>query len=365
MGLKGDFIFASKFDSTMPALPACLNGSAPFELPIASASILTLLLVITVPTNLLVCLAILVDPNRELRTQFNIFTFNLSLADLIVACVAEPGSIYDRITKAFASERGHKVSQIGLKMFWVLYPTSIMASVLSIVALACERFFAINSPFGYRKYFNVKVAVVISIVIWAAATVFALQSFISHDTVQSFMFVYSTAVFTGVVMCFTYYKIRHSWRKTSKQWAENGIRRERDISIQNRLTKAFALMIGTLMLCYVPACAMVYYMGICTDCNCIIVQWFNDANFWLVLLNSAIDPYVYAIRSSAFRDAIRKIITCKCRHPNKLQTLPSVRFSKAKSEDQQKQIPTYGSLDTSRDNSRESCQIQQAPLIKT
>ena len=87
----------------------CSNVSAPFELSIASASISALLLVITVPTNLLVCLAILVDPNRELRTQFNCFTFNLGLADLIVGCVTEPVSIYSHITEAFASERGHRI----------------------------------------------------------------------------------------------------------------------------------------------------------------------------------------------------------------------------------------------------------------
>ena len=334
------------------AAPECSNVSVPFELSIASASIFALLLVITVPTNLLVCLAILVDPNRELRTQFNCFTFNLSLADLIVGCVAEPVSIYWHITEALASERGHKVSQIELKMFHVPYLTSAMASLLSIVALACERCLAINSPFGYRKYFNVKVTVVISIVIWATAITFTLQYFIYHDTLQSVIFVNSAVLFTCVVLCFTYYKIWHSWRKTSKQWAENGIKRQRDISIQNRLTKTFALMIGTLMLCYVPACAMVYYLSLCTDCNCIIVRWFSDACIWLVLLNSAIDPYVYAIRSSSFRDAIRKIITCKCRHRNKLRTVPSVRYSKLKKEDQQKQIPTYGSLNTSTDNSR-------------
>ena len=343
----------------------CSNVSAPFELSIASASISALLLVITVPTNLLVCLAILVDPNRELRTQFNCFTFNLGLADLIVGCVAEPVSIYSHITEAFASERGHKVSQMELKMFHVPYFTSAMASVLSIAALACERYFAINSPFGYRKYFNVKVTVVFSIVIWAIAITFGLLNFMYHYTLQSFIFVNSAVLFTCVIICFTYYKIRHKLRKTSKQWAANGIKHQRDISVQIRLTKTFALMIGMLMLCYLPVCAMVYYINICTNCNCIIVQWFLDACFWLVLLNSAINPYVYAIRSSSFRDAIRKIITCRCQHRNKLRTVPFVKFSKVKKGEQRKRIPTYGSLDTSTDNSHESCQIEQAPLIKT
>ena len=342
----------------------CSNVSAPFELSISSASICALLLLITVPTNLLVCLAILVDPNRKLRTQFNCFTFNLGLADLIVGCVAEPVSIYSHIREAFASERGRKASQVELMMFHVPYFISAMASVLSIAALGCERYFAITSPFGYRKYFNVKLTVMLSIVIWAIATTFGLLNLIYAYVLESFIFVNSAVLFTCLIICFSFYKIRHRLGTTSERWAENGVKRERDTSVQTRLTKTFAIMIGTLMSCYVPACSMVYYMNICTECDCTLIQWFRDACFWLVLLNSAIDPYVYAIRSTAFRNAIRKIITCKCRPHNKLRTAASVKFYKVKREGQRTQFATYGSVD-SNDQSNESGEIVQAQLSKT
>ncbi|CAB3980135.1 adenosine receptor A2a-like [Paramuricea clavata] len=329
----------------------CTNSSAPFELSIASASISAVLLVITVPTNLLVCLAILVDPNRELRTQFNCFTFNLGLADLLVGCVAEPVSIYAHITEAFASEHSHEVSQVILKMFHIPYFISAMASVLSIAALACERNLAINSPLRYRKYFNVKLTLVFSTFIWVIAIIFGLLNLLFDYIFESFIFINSGVLFTGAIVCFVYGRIRSSLRKTSKQWTKNGTQRNRDIVTQLKLTKTFALMIGTLMLCYLPACSMVYFINLCTNCNCNLVQWFRDAVFWLVLLNSAINPYVYAVRSSVFRHAINKIVKCRCQHPKKPRTFPSIRYSKVRRG-------TYGALGT--DGDLVSCQVEHA-----
>ena len=89
-----------------------------------------------------------------------------------------------------------------------------------------------------------------------------------------------------------------------------------DTEIQNRLTKTFALMIGALMCCYIPACAAVYYMNLCSPCNCDVIEWLRDLVFWLILLNSAIDPFIYALRTKQFRRAVRNILSCKCRQRN-------------------------------------------------
>ena len=338
----------------------CTNSSAPFGLSIASASVSALLLLITVPTNLMVCLAIIVDPNRELRTQFNCFTFNLCLADLLVGCVAEPVSIYAHVTEAFASKRRHKVSVVVLKMFHIPYFISAMASILSIAALACERYLAINSPFQYRRYFNVKLTLIFLTIIWIIAITFGLLNLVFDYIFESLIFVNTGVLFTGAIVCFACFRMRASLLKRSKQWTSNRLQKERDLLIQVKLTKTFILMIGALMLCYVPACSMVYFINLCRNCNCNVVQWFRDASFWLVLLNSSIDPYVYAIRSSRFRDAIYKILKCRFRRPVKtpLSTFPSVRFSKETGKTRRR----YGALDTSSATDQVSCQLKKPQL---
>lgn len=322
----------------------CSNSSQPSEIPVASASISALLMVITVPTNLLVCLAIIVDPNRELRTQFNCFTLNLAIADLIVGCVAEPTSIYAHISEAFASTRGKKLSQVFQQLFHVPYFISTMASVLSIAALACERYLAITSPLRYRKHFDVKVTLIFSALIWIIALTFGLLNFLFESYIfQSFIFINSGALLTGITVGFVYTRILTSVRKRSQQWTENKIESQRYSLTQEKLSKTFALVVGALMLCYVPACLMVYYVNVATNCNCRLFHWFKDVAFWLVLLNSAVNPYVYAVRSKQYQNAIYKIIKCKCRQARKPKSFQRISFSQRKRNKKRK----YGALDAS------------------
>ncbi|XP_028408247.1 adrenocorticotropic hormone receptor-like [Dendronephthya gigantea] len=335
------------------SLEECMNTTAPMELSITSAGISAFLLVVTVPTNLLICLAIIVDPNRELRTQFNCFTFNLGLADLIVGCVAEPFMIFAHITEAVAPE--HEVSSSVNIAVRIPYFILTMASILSIAALACERYFAIISPFCYREHFNVKLTVIISSVIWIVAITFGMLIWIMDYVFESFILINFGVLFTGVLVCFASCRICARLKKTSKQWQKNEMHREKDNLTQMKLTRTLGLMVGTFMLCYVSAGSMIYYINVCTNCNCGVIQWFRDAAFWLILLNSAIDPYVYAIRSSQFRAAIYKILKCSCQRRKSFRTFPALRYSKQRKN---RKRANYGAL-SSTDSSQVSCHIEQ------
>jgi hypothetical protein len=109
--------------------------------------------------------------------------------------------------------------------------------------------------------------------------------------------------------CFnTYFQVSRNLELVGLQSSQRN-----DTEIQNRLTKSFALMIGALMCCYIPACIAVYYMNLCNPCNCDVIAWLRDLFFWLILLNSAIDPFIYALRTRQVRKAVRNILSCKCR----------------------------------------------------
>ena len=48
----------------------------------------------TVPGNLLVVMAVFIDPNKDLRSPFMYFVANLAMADLLVGLVTDPVSAY-------------------------------------------------------------------------------------------------------------------------------------------------------------------------------------------------------------------------------------------------------------------------------
>lgn len=286
----------------------CINSTAPTELSYATIGISSLLLVITVPANLLVCLAIIVDPNRQLRTQFNCFTFNLALADLILGCFVEPLMIYAHVAEVQASNQGHKESLVIRNVCLTPYFTAATASILTIAALACERCLAIRSPLLYRDFFNVKLTVIVSGTIWIVAISLGASVLIFMYALESFIVINIGVLFTGVLICSASCCIYTSLNKSLKQWRQKGVTPKKDTLAQAKLTNTLALMVGALIVCYVPACSMAYYVYFCTSCDCEVVEYFEDAQIWLVQLNSAIDPYVYAVRSGPFRNAIWKVL---------------------------------------------------------
>ena len=302
----------------------CSNSTAPHELSIMTATFSSVLLVITAPTNLLVCLAILIDPNKELRTQFNCFTFNLALADLVVGCVTEPISVYFHINESMDSEYGHNVDPVMQKVIHIPFIISAVASALTIAALALERYLAITAPFRYRLYFGIKLSVVLSIIIWIIALTFGLLNIFLDYMLQSFIFVNSVLAFTGLAVGFVCFRIRLTLHKVAHNWAEIGMQstREDNENIQKALTKTFEIMIAALACCYIPVCGMVYYMNLCHDCKCNVVQWFRDALIWLILFNSAINPFIYALRNASFRNAVMIIIRCECKQRGSILKQP-------------------------------------------
>lgn len=338
----------------------CFNSTAPHELSILTATLSSVLLVITVPINLLVCLAVLIDPNKELRTQFNCFTFNLALADLVVGCVTEPISVYVHINESMDNGFGHHFDRVMQKVLHIPFIISAVASAFTTAALALERYLAITAPFRYRLYFDVKLSVRLSIIIWIIALTFGLLNIFLDYMLQSFIFVNSVLACTGLVVGFVCFRIRSMLHRVANNWAQIGMQstREDNENVQKALTKTFEIMIVALTCCYIPVCGMVYYMNLCDHCNCNVVQWFRDAFFWLILLNSAINPFIYALRNASFRNAVKIIIRCECKQRRPILKQP-YRSKPNASKDKRtykpyKQLPDasqkelgYGTISTS------------------
>ena len=68
----------------------CKDVWAPFGLSITTAVVTSLLTITTIPGNLLICIAILKDPNKELKTAFNYLLLNVAISDLLIGAITDP-----------------------------------------------------------------------------------------------------------------------------------------------------------------------------------------------------------------------------------------------------------------------------------
>ena len=84
--------------------------------------------------------------------------------------------------------------------------------------------------------------------------------------------------------------------------------------VERRLTQRFVVVLIALLCCYGPSTIVIYVMTFCTEsCSCVTLHWLRDIHFLLVIANSSVNFFAYALRSSRFRKAFAKILRLKKR----------------------------------------------------
>lgn len=125
----------------------CLTLGAPSHLSFFTTSFSILFTILNIPGNILVILAVVIDPYKNLRTPFNYLMANLALADLIVGTVTDPLSIYIHWKEGINAD----LLKIEVQVLHMSYFISCTASVLCLATLAVERYLAIRKPHTYRN----------------------------------------------------------------------------------------------------------------------------------------------------------------------------------------------------------------------
>lgn len=284
----------------------CAVVPAPASLSLFTAAVSALLAVVTVPCNVLVCVVILRSPRqfKNLRTPFTYFILNLALTDLLVGTTTEPISVVYHLMEA------RSVSSPGfIRLLQVLYFLPCTVSVLSILALTLERFFAIAKPLKYRQSVNHFRVFMASGTIWILSPGFISPYFAMGYRTFSFLFANVVILVTLCTLLYAYFKIIKTIqrRKRLRQERLQGLcnANRKATLFEEKLTSTFTWILILFAICYVTPCLLIYIMNLCTKCSCETIHWLRDTTFLAVICNSAINPFLYAWRLPSFRHALR------------------------------------------------------------
>lgn len=292
----------------------CSNISAPTSLSITSATFCSVLTATAVTGNFLVLLAVIIDPNRNLRSPFNFLVANLAAADLIVGCFALPMSVDFYIREALTPhptllprDNARRVGSF----------ISTTASLLSLAALTVDRFVAITDPLKYRIKLTTQRAAIISFSLWIVSIAFPFLYFKVGYLKYQFFFANTAVVATFTVLCLTYAKVFKSFKHQVKHWDTLHEGHDRDnhikmraIKWEKKITKTFLIMLALFISCFLPSLILIYVISFCGSCNCVFIHWARDLNYILIMANSSMNPFVFAWRLEPYRRAFAKIITC-------------------------------------------------------
>ncbi|XP_028410718.1 octopamine receptor-like [Dendronephthya gigantea] len=303
----------------------CLTVAPPNELSFMTASLSTAFILTNIPGNILIFLAVVLDPNKNLRTPFNWLIVNLSAADFIVAIITEPLSVYYHIKEGLGEHGPEEI----ISLIHLTYFISCTASILSLTSLAVERYLAVRRPSTYRnKVTNQRIPTTIAM-IWLISLSLPNIYFIVGFTAYAFIFVNAFIVVAVVIIVINYTLMRRKLRyrgKNSETTAPNEARVNRiseseDQSSVNKncieikkqlleakITQMFQIVITALLCCYGLSTVMMYLVNFCHDCSCASIHWFRDLHVLLILMNSSINFFCYALRSARFRSAFVKLL---------------------------------------------------------
>ena len=272
-----------------------------------------MLTVVTVPGNALVLLAILLDPYKELKTPFNGFVANLALADLAVGLLADPLSVAFHVIESTQKPQPPYLQ----RALHLVFFTSCTASLLSLAALAVDRYFAVTQPLRYRASVSFGRVLMASLGIWIFSIALTTIYFAVGYDIYRFVFGNSAILATFIVMAFTYRRIFKTIKARVKQWDDQHERNEENLALkqalkhEKKVTKTLVFVLALFIACYLPSCICIYIINLCTMCGCLFMNWIRDIQFVLVLFNSAINPVIYGWRLRSFRHAFRDIMTCR------------------------------------------------------
>ena len=248
--------------------------------------------------NSLVLLA--VRNNQNLRTIPDLFIASLAFSDLSVCALYLPMVIYNINHRA---PDDHYMIFYAAKRF--LGHASMVASASNMFAVTVDRVIAIRFSFKYIAVVTTRNALVGILVVWFVALTFGslyIRQFVSTRFVSSYNVILLLLTIIMYIYIFVIAKRQENRIHNVHQGPEG-------IVAEKKVAKTVFTVVGFYVLCWVPLLLLPAFVNPATN-----PIRFSKSFRWvktLLACNSAINPYIYCMRSQKYRTAFGKILQLK------------------------------------------------------
>ena len=272
--------------------------------------------------NTMIIAAVVINPLKKLHSTFNYFVVNLAVADLIVGSISMPIGVYLHSREYLIKKDGFKLLE---KKFHFTLFSSLTASLLCLITLSIDRYIAIKLPMRYRSNLTWKTFGLSSFVIWTLSL--SLPIIYLKTGYIDFLMVYinTAVIITAFTLITTYicvYKLVQVHTQQTEEITEARISAFRRIFQQTGVTRVLLWILLLFLACYIPGTIIVYTLQFCKGCSCDSIHIMRDVSFYLLTVNSCMNPFVYVFKNKDYRDAL---ITLWTRIRKNLYTQTAIR----------------------------------------
>ncbi|KAL9979321.1 hypothetical protein ACROYT_G016969 [Oculina patagonica] len=290
---------------------------------------LLLIMLATLVGNGTVCLA--VYRRRKLRTRTNMFIINLSCADIGVAVLCMPFSLYTCL------RHGWVLGDALCKLNGFLNIVFCLTSLLTLTAISVETYFAICKPL-YHRHMSRKFALGLLLWTWIQPIVIACVPFFgimeyefkpgtTQCGVQFPSNVAEKVYATLVILCgfiiplsimgFTYSNIFRSARRYARRASRVSFSSTTSINsttAHRQVAVTVLILLVVFLFCWLPYFLYAVLVSLenptlSTDYR---VMALGKAAYWCAFASSALNPYIYGFRNPQFRKEFQFLLCWLC-----------------------------------------------------
>ena len=253
--------------------------------------------------NVLVIIA--VKKTSRLQTKTNMLLACLAVTDASTGLLTQPLFI---VWKAFYLLEVPDEDAVGTFYFSVSRGLTI-CSVLHLMLVTCERLIAIRFTYHHPHLVtgrNIKVAVIVFWLISIPNMVVGRKDFNIFATLRSVLnflavLIVVSCVFFVVFAYVILYREVHRQRKNIKNQQLPQEEQQR-IAKENKALKTTVLVVGAVLVCYVPVIltVLVFYLFGLDNGSCVYCPWVNT----FIMFNSFINPLIYCWRQKEMRQYV-------------------------------------------------------------
>ncbi|KAL9957200.1 hypothetical protein ACROYT_G038809 [Oculina patagonica] len=282
-------------------------------------TVLSILVIVDVVGNSVVCL--IIKKNRDMRIPINYLLLNLAIADILYAMFIAPKVFFTHNPDGMTGTVLCKLLTDG-NVAWV----GVASSIVTLVAIAIERYYAVMYPHGNKwKLTKTKLKVIIP-GSWVFALILNMPDFLVTDIekiksgnvcvniwpngwmakAKSVMWMVIVVV-SLLLMVVLYSRVVYTlWFKQDKDnqhtHQQKGVTR-----VRKRVTLMVVTVTAIFGICW-GTTEVVYILHYFTSYNIGAVP-ITISNI-MVLFNSAINPFVYALLNQQFRNKMKRMLCC-------------------------------------------------------
>ncbi|XP_062401002.1 neuromedin-U receptor 2 [Sardina pilchardus] len=334
---------------------------SPCFLPVALTYLL--IFIVGVGGNLLTCTVI--AKHRKMRTPTNMYLFSLAVSDLLVLVIGMPLETYELWQNyPFAFGEGGCLFRV------FLFETVCFASVLNVTALSVERYVAVVHPLRTRYAVTTRHVLRVIAVVWLAALLCALPNTLLHGiayvewrgtpipqsatcqmvkplwiynlviqvTTISFYFIPMTVI--SVLYMVIGVRLGQEQRsRGSGGGGESGKSGDSDVTWtihveggrRRQVTKMLSVVVVVFAICWAPFHIdrlLWSFTTHWTDYMHGLYEYVHILSGVLFYLSSAVNPIIYNMLSSRFRERFRELVCHQGRSASSAASHNSPPFSK-------------------------------------